>query len=78
MVELNKNAIWWKRMCSLKSEEVKQLITDLERRKSGLKRIQNGFSRIHSEEYRDGVNNQIGILDHVLMKLNWIMRDESN
>ncbi|EOO17369.1 hypothetical protein ACQKOD_28655 [Bacillus mycoides] len=65
-------------MCSLKSEEVKQLITDLECRKSGLKRIQNGFSRIHSEEYRDGVNNQIGILDHVLMKLNWIMRDESN
>ncbi|MBK5491333.1 hypothetical protein JFT95_28980 [Bacillus sp. TH17] len=65
-------------MCSLKSEEVKQLITDLERRKSGLKRIQNGFSRIHSEEYRDGVNNQIGILDHVLMKLNWVMRDESN
>ncbi|TKI38626.1 hypothetical protein [Bacillus mycoides] len=65
-------------MCSLKSEEVKQLITDLERRKSGLKRIQNGFSRIHSEEYRDGVNNQIGILDQVLMKLNWIMRDESN
>lgn len=63
-------------MCSLKSEEVKQLITDLERRKSGLKRIQNGFSRIHSEEYRDGVNNQIGILDQVLMKLNWIMRDE--
>ncbi|MCU5144964.1 hypothetical protein P9Y62_12745 [Bacillus thuringiensis] len=65
-------------MCSLKSEEIKQLITDLERRKSGLKRIQNGFSRIHSEEYRDGVNNQIGILDQVLMKLNWIMRDESN
>ncbi|WP_410991061.1 hypothetical protein [Bacillus cereus] len=65
-------------MCSLKSEEVKQLITDLERRKSGLKRIQNGFSRIHSGEYRGGVNNQIGILDHVLMKLNWIMRDESN
>jgi len=62
----------------LKSEEIKQLITDLERRKSGLKRIQNGFSRIHSEEYRDGVNNQIGILDQVLMKLNWIMRDESN
>ncbi|MGX5538167.1 hypothetical protein ACWKTJ_09600 [Bacillus wiedmannii] len=65
-------------MCSLKSEEVKQLITDLERRKSGLKRIKNGFSRIHSEEYRDGVNNQIGILDQALMKLNWIMRDESN
>ncbi|PEV01105.1 hypothetical protein CN417_31435 [Bacillus thuringiensis] len=65
-------------MCSLKSEEVKQLITDLERRKSGLKRIQNGFSRIHSEEYRDGINNQIGILDQVLMKLNWIMRNESN
>ena len=65
-------------MCSLKSEEVKQLIIDLKQRKSGLKRIQNGFSRIHSEEYRDGVNNQIGILDHVLMKLNWIMRDESN
>ncbi|AFQ19383.1 hypothetical protein bthur0004_58030 [Bacillus thuringiensis serovar sotto str. T04001] len=62
----------------MKSEEIKQLITDLERRKSGLKRIQNGFSRIHSEEYRDGVNNQIGILDQVLMKLNWIMRDESN
>ncbi|MED3022353.1 MULTISPECIES: hypothetical protein [Bacillus cereus group] len=65
-------------MSKLKSEEVKQLITDLERRKSGLKRIQYGFSRIHSEEYRDGVNNQIGILDHVLMKLNWIMREESN
>ncbi|WP_061458011.1 hypothetical protein [Bacillus cereus] len=65
-------------MCSLKSEEVKQLITDLERRKSGLKRIQYGFSRIHSEEYRDGINNQIGILDQVLMKLNWIMRNESN
>lgn len=65
-------------MCSLKSEEVKQLITDLERRKLGLKRIQNGFSRIHSEEYRDGVNNQIGILDQVLMKLKWIMRDERN
>ncbi|HDR3438511.1 TPA: hypothetical protein ACTZ1F_005358 [Bacillus cereus] len=65
-------------MCGLKSEEIKQLITDLERRKSGLKRIQNGFSRIHSEEYRDGVNNQIGILDQVLMKLNWIMRKESN
>ncbi|MED1012159.1 hypothetical protein [Bacillus mycoides] len=65
-------------MSGLKSEEVKQLITDLERRKSGLKRIQNGFSRIHSEEYRDGVNNQIGILDQVLMRLNWIMRDESN
>ncbi|HHP1064964.1 TPA: hypothetical protein ACR3Z0_006106, partial [Bacillus thuringiensis] len=64
--------------CGLKSEEIKQLITDLERRKSGLKRIQNGFSRIHSEEYRDGVNNQIGILDQVLMKLNWIMRKESN
>jgi len=62
----------------LKSEEVKQLITDLERRKSGLKRIRNGFSRIHSEEYRDGVKQQIGILDHVLMKLNWIMREESN
>jgi len=62
----------------LKSEEVKQLITDLERRKSGLKRIQYGFSRIHSEEYRDGVNNQIGILDQVLMKLKWIMRDERN
>lgn len=40
----------------MKSEEVKQLITDLERRKSGLKRIQNGFSRIHSEEYRECVN----------------------
>lgn len=65
-------------MCGLKSEEVKQLITDLEHRKSGLKQIQNGFSRIHSEEYRDGVNNQIVILDHVLMKLNWIMRDENN
>ncbi|PFN76390.1 hypothetical protein [Bacillus cereus] len=65
-------------MCGLKSEEIKQLITDLERRKSGLKRIQNGFSRIHSEEYRDGVNNQIGILDQVLMKLKWIMRDERN
>ncbi|WP_420974304.1 hypothetical protein [Bacillus thuringiensis] len=65
-------------MCGLKSEEVNQLITDLERRKLGLKRIQNGFSRIHSEEYRDGVNNQIGILDQVLMKLNWIMRKESN
>ncbi|WP_033665864.1 hypothetical protein [Bacillus toyonensis] len=65
-------------MCGLKSEEIKQLINDLERRKSGLKRIQNGFSRIHSEEYRDGVNNQISILDQVLMKLNWIMRDESN
>lgn len=62
----------------MKSEEVKQLITDLERRKSGLKRIQNGFSRIHSEEYRDGVNNQMGILDQVLMRLNWIMRDEGN
>lgn len=62
----------------MKSEEIKQLITDLERRKSGLKRIQNGFSRIHSEEYRDGVNNQIGILDQVLMKLKWIMRDERN
>lgn len=65
-------------MCRLKSEEVKQLITDLERRKSGLRRIQNGFSRIHSEEYRDGVNNQIGILDQVVMRLNWIIRDESN
>ncbi|WP_404520554.1 hypothetical protein [Bacillus sp. RC251] len=65
-------------MCSLKSEEVKQLITDLERRKSGLKRIQNGFSRVHSEEYRDGVNKQLGILDQIIMKLNWIMRDESN
>ena len=65
-------------MCGLKSEEIKQLITDLERRKSGLKRIQNGFSRIHSEEYRDGVNKQIGVLDQVLMKLNWIMRDERN
>ncbi|ACJ77989.1 hypothetical protein DJ87_965 [Bacillus cereus] len=62
----------------MKSEEVKQLITDLERRKSGLKRIQNGFSRIHSEEYRDGVNKQIGILDQVVMRLNWVMRDESN
>ncbi|KPU59568.1 hypothetical protein C6359_29665 [Bacillus wiedmannii] len=63
-------------MCGLKSEEVKQLINNLERRKSGLKRIQNGFSRIHSEEYRDGVNKQLGILDQVIMKLNWIMRDE--
>lgn len=65
-------------MCGLKSEEVKQLITDLERRKSGLKRIQNGFSRIHNEEYRDGVNKQIVILDQVVMRLNWIMRYESN
>lgn len=63
-------------MCSLKSEEVKQLITSLERRKSGLKRVQYGFSRIHSEEYRDGVNKQLGILDQVIMRLNWIMRDE--
>ncbi|HFR4183377.1 TPA: hypothetical protein ACV1G0_004760 [Bacillus cereus] len=63
-------------MCSLKSEEVKQLITSLERRKSGLKRIQYDFSRIHSEEYRDGVNKQLGILDQVIMRLNWIMRDE--
>ncbi|MCU5406954.1 hypothetical protein OCA16_20585 [Bacillus cereus] len=63
-------------MCSLKSEEVKQLITDLERRKLGLKRIHYGFSRIHSEEYRDGVNKQLGILDQVIMRLNWIMRDE--
>ncbi|MGG3046236.1 hypothetical protein ABEO76_24420 [Bacillus anthracis] len=63
-------------MCNLKSEEVKQLITDLERRKSGLKRIQYSFSRIHSEEYRDGVNKQIGILDQVIMRLNWIMKDE--
>jgi len=60
----------------LKSEEVKQLITSLERRKSGLKRVQYGFSRIHSEEYRDGVNKQLGILDQVIMRLNWIMRDE--
>lgn len=60
----------------MKSEEVNQLITDLERRKSGLKRIQNGFSRIHSEEHRDGVNKQLGILDQVIMRLNWIMRDE--
>ncbi|PFL86600.1 hypothetical protein COJ38_21435 [Bacillus cereus] len=65
-------------MCGLKSGEIEQLITSLERRKSGLKRIQYGFSRIHSEEYRDGINNQIGILDQVLMKLNWIMRDEKN
>ncbi|HDR7258786.1 hypothetical protein [Bacillus paranthracis] len=65
-------------MCSLKSEEVKQLITDLERRASNLKRVRNGFSKIHSEEYRDGVNKQLGILDQVLMRLNWIMREESN
>ncbi|QEL79402.1 hypothetical protein DN407_12495 [Bacillus sp. JAS24-2] len=65
-------------MCILKSEEVKQRITDLKRRASNLKRVRNGFSRIHSEEYRDGVNNQIVILDQVLMTLNWIMRDESN
>ncbi|HGP3676726.1 TPA: hypothetical protein ACLIVI_004612 [Bacillus pacificus] len=65
-------------MCGLKSEEVKQLITDLERRKSGLKRIQNGFSRMHSAEYRDGVNKQLGILEQVIMRLNWIMREESN
>ncbi|TCD28043.1 hypothetical protein [Bacillus wiedmannii] len=64
-------------MCILKSEEVKQLITSLERRKSGLKRIQNDFSRIHSEEYRDGVNKQLGILDQVIMRLNWIMREEN-
>ena len=65
-------------MCSLKSEEVKQLITDLERRASNLKRVRNGFSKIHSEEYRDGVNKQLGILDQVLMRFNWIMREESN
>ncbi|MBG9715077.1 hypothetical protein [Bacillus cereus] len=65
-------------MCRLKPEEVNQLIIDLECRKSRLKRIQNGLSRIHSEEYREGVNKQIGILDHVLMKLNWIVRDERN
>ncbi|PET50498.1 hypothetical protein CN521_14340 [Bacillus cereus] len=63
-------------MCNLKSEEVKQLITDLEQRKSGLKRIQNGFSRVHSEEYRESVNRQLEILAQVIMKLNWIMRDE--
>lgn len=60
----------------MKSEEVKQLITDLERRKSGLKRMQHGFSRIHSEEYQCGINKQIDILDQVIMRLNWIMRDE--
>ncbi|ACH42290.1 hypothetical protein ACS47_13380 [Bacillus cereus] len=65
-------------MCSLKSEEVKQLITDLERRASNLKRVRNGFSKIHSEEYRDGVHKQIAILDQVVMRLNWIMRDEGN
>ncbi|PHC34817.1 hypothetical protein COF09_31700 [Bacillus toyonensis] len=63
-------------MCSLKSEEVKQLITGLERRKSGLKRIKNGFSRIYSEEYREGVNKQIGILDQVVTELKWIMRNK--
>ncbi|CUB08543.1 hypothetical protein BN2127_JRS1_00325 [Bacillus cereus] len=62
----------------MKLEEVNQLITDLERRKSGLKRIRNGFSRIHSYEYRDGVHKQIAILDQVVMRLNWIMRDEGN
>lgn len=65
-------------MSGLKSEEIKKFITDLERRKSGLKRIQNGFSRIHSEEYRDGINKQIVILEQVVMRLNWIMRYESN
>ncbi|COR88327.1 Uncharacterised protein [Streptococcus pneumoniae] len=60
----------------MKSEEVKQIITDLERRRWGLKRIQNGFSRVHSEEYREGVNKQLVILDQVIMRLNWIMRDE--
>ncbi|UTM16429.1 hypothetical protein [Bacillus paranthracis] len=75
---MNKNAILLEKDVQFETEEVKQLITDLERRKSGLKRIQNGFSRIHSEEYRDGVNKQIGILDQVVMRLNWVMRDESN
>ncbi|WP_257209510.1 hypothetical protein [Bacillus toyonensis] len=60
----------------MKSEEVKQLITGLERRKSGLKRIKNGFSRIYSEEYREGVNKQIGILDQVVTELKWIMRNK--
>ncbi|MGG1847098.1 hypothetical protein ABDI32_06680 [Bacillus wiedmannii] len=64
-------------MCSLKSEEVKQLINDLERRSSNLKRVRNRFSRIHSEEYRYGVNKQIDILDQIVMKLNWIMREEN-
>lgn len=65
-------------MSGLKTEEVKQLITDLERRASSLKRIRNGFSKIHSEEYRDGVHKQIAILDQVVMRLNWTMRDEGN
>lgn len=60
----------------MKPDEIKQLVTDLERRKWGLKRIQNGFSKIHSDEYRDGVHKQISILDQVVMRLNWIMRDE--
>ena len=42
-------------MCSLKSEEAKHLIIDLERRKSDLKRIQNSFSGIYREEYRDSI-----------------------
>ncbi|HDR7242580.1 TPA: hypothetical protein QCW90_003271 [Bacillus mobilis] len=63
-------------MGNLKPDEIKQLVTDLERRKWGLKRIQNGFSKIHSDEYRDGVHKQISILDQVVMRLNWIMRDE--
>ncbi|MCU4785070.1 hypothetical protein OCF11_11485 [Bacillus cereus] len=65
-------------MSGLKTEEVKQLITDLERRASNLKRVRNGFSKIHSDEYRDGVNKQLVILDQVIMRLNWIMREESN
>ena len=42
-------------MYSLKSEEATHLITDLERRKSDLKRIQNGFFGIYREEYRDSI-----------------------
>ncbi|OOQ93212.1 hypothetical protein BW899_28730 [Bacillus mycoides] len=53
---------------------MQQLINDSERRLSNLKRVRNGFLRIDIDEYRDGVNKQIVILDQVVMRLNWIIR----
>lgn len=60
----------------MRTNEVNELISDLEWRLLGLKRIRSGFSRIHSEEYQDGIHKQIAILEQVVMRLKWIMRED--
>jgi hypothetical protein len=69
---------WYRRRVAYMglAKDIKEIIVSLENRLSELKRIRNKFSRLHSDEYRDGINEQINVLDQVIMELEWTIKDE--